>query len=72
MINTILFTFTFIFGTLRLLSYTQIFKASFPGILDLLVPVKLSNFIKWLDNVIIFYACIAYQVWFWFSFLKII
>ena len=64
MIHNILFTFTFIYGVLALLTYTKIFEKKITGCIDSLFWKELPLFFRWLD-VVIFFGSLAYQVNYW-------
>ena len=62
-----LFVFTFVFGVLRFLTQTKLFDTSLGGFFDLVWPgPQIHPFFTWLDK-IIYYLCLAFQVWFWYK-----
>jgi hypothetical protein len=66
-----LFSFTFVFGVLYLLSYTKLFTKNFETFTEALVYCKLQPF--WtLVGYWIFYSSLFYQSLFWAKFLNII
>lgn len=69
--ETILFILTFVFGTLRLLMFTKLSESRLIGILSLIFNKKRNKFINYLD-VIIFYASLYYQVYFFGQLLNLI
>lgn len=65
--QTFLLVFTFVFGVLRLLTYTQLFKVNLVGIIEIIFPVSdhpIRKFFDWLDY-LIFYGSLMYQAWYW-------
>lgn len=68
--QTILFIFTFIFGTLRLLTFTKLFNMHLSGFIEVVLPND-RDFWKYVDY-LIFYGSIGYQIWFWFKHFNII
>jgi hypothetical protein len=62
----ILLTITFIFGVIRLLTFTKLFKVHLTGLIMVLIPYdgedfKFLNYLDWL----IFYFSLCFQAWFW-------
>lgn len=66
-----LFSFTFVFGIIYLLSHTSLFTKSLDTFLDALVYSKLNPFLS-LMGYYIFYISLFYQVLFWAKFFKIV
>jgi len=69
--ETILFTVSFVFGTLRLLTFTKLFEKNLIGIINVILPYKegasgFTTFLAYLDY-LIFYACLLIQVYFLIS-----
>lgn len=70
-IQEFLFSFTFVWGVVHLLTTTPLFKKELQTFLELLVYVKLPPF--WgLLSYWIFYSSLFYQVYFWAKYLKIV
>ncbi len=70
-----IFLFTFIFGTLRVITWTYLFKGSIhPPMQSFGLSNKnetpLLGFLLFLDGLIGWF-CIAYQVYWWFSYFGI-
>lgn len=66
-----LFSFTFVFGVLYLLSHTKLFTKSLETFVDALVYIKLKPFWN-LIGYWIFYLSLFYQVLFWAKFFNIL
>lgn len=60
--ETILFIFTSVFGTLKLLSFTKLFDITLAGVFSIIIPVK-NKVLKYFDC-LIFYAALGYQIYF--------
>ena len=61
------FVFTFFFGTIRLISLTQLMKQPIPGLLSLFVGSKTVStyFILGLFDMLIFIMSCGWQIYFW-------
>jgi hypothetical protein len=68
---TILFVFTFVFGALRLISFTKLFEYKIESFIQAISPFKLNEFWAYL-NKLVFFGCLCYQTYFWFSIFNII
>ena len=66
----ILLALTFVYGVLRLLTYTKIFDRTLVGVFASIIPnfnPKDSTFeaiLNWLD-VLTFYGALTFQAWYW-------
>lgn len=65
MINEILFALTFVYGTLKFLTLTNMFHTTLNGIIKTFLPNR-KVISKWID-VVFFYFCLCYQAWFWYK-----
>jgi hypothetical protein len=74
---TLLVLLTFLFGTLRLLTFTKLFtsflETPFKAIFGITNKEKtvLGGLIVWLDNTF-FYFSLIFQAYFWFHYLHIL
>ncbi len=74
---TILFIISFIFGTLRLLTFTKIFNSRIPFFLDSIFHYiaqeqsLIRGILFWID-IVLFYGFLGYQVYFWFNYFQIL
>jgi|LakMenEpi05May12_1017382.scaffolds.fasta_scaffold01806_2 hypothetical protein len=64
MLEQILFSATFVFGVLSLLTRTKLFDTTLGGLLDTLYWRKLPPVFQWID-VILFLLCLGYQANYW-------
>lgn len=64
MLEQILFSVTFVFGVLSLLTRTKLFDTTLGGVLDTLYWRKLPPVLQWID-VILFLLCLGYQANYW-------
>lgn len=71
MITHYIFIFTFIFGTLRFLSFLKIFDTRPHELLTAISPFELNEFWRYIQK-LLFYACLLYQTYFWTTYFKII
>lgn len=65
----ILLAITFVYGVLRLLTYTKLFKTNLTGIIESVLPYdednnNLNNFFHTLSTWF-FYFSLVYQSWYW-------
>lgn len=60
----LLFGFTFLFGLIRLLTWTKIFDTRIGGIIDTFTRVELTLFWSTVDY-IIFFGSLIYQTIYW-------
>lgn len=63
MILNILLTITFVFGVVRLLTYTKLFKNELVGIIQIIIPHE-SKFLTYLDY-LLFYFSLCFQASYW-------
>ena len=64
MLDQILFSVTFVFGVVSLLTRTKVFDTTLGGMLDTLYWRKIPAFFKWID-VLIFLFSLGYQAFYW-------
>lgn len=66
--ETVLLSITFVFGVLRLLTFTPVFQKNLSGIIEVILPIgdyhPISKFLDWFEY-IIFYFSLCYQAWYW-------
>jgi hypothetical protein len=64
MLDQILFSVTFVFGVVSLLTRTKVFDTTLGGLLDTLYWRKIPAFVQWID-VLIFLFSLGYQANYW-------
>lgn len=66
----VLLALTFVYGVLRLLTFTKLFDARLVGILESVFPENNSRktlfrgFVKWID-ILFLYFSLVFQAWYW-------
>lgn len=63
MLLQILLAITFVFGVVRLISFTKIFDKDLVGIIKTIIPINRILY-EYLDY-LIFYGSLCFQAWYW-------
>jgi len=63
MLLQILLAITFVFGVVRLITFTRVFEKDLVGIIKTILPIN-HILIQYLDY-LIFYGSLCFQAWYW-------